>query len=97
VPPLQVIGATCAFSNGPGGAQQATSFQYLDVAANLIWGTMSGDAKLIKVFTMNAGSPAAEDLFVCRVKNSDGSYSAGALPALPALPAELPGAVPPRN
>ena len=102
VPLLQVIGDACAFNGAQGGAQQATSFQYLDVAANLIWiGEITADAKLLKVFTIGADTPSPMDYYVCRVKNSDGSYSAGALPALPCSPALLaaqsPGAVPPQS
>ncbi len=92
---LQVAGTSgCVALSGPNSVQVATSFQYLDVAVNLIWASLAQDSK--GFVTIGADTYSPQDLYVCRVENSDGSYSAGGLPVLPALLAELPGrAVPP--
>jgi hypothetical protein len=89
VPLLQVIGPACAYVDDGSAAQQATSFRYLDTDwTNLIWVSPpeQRDSIYIVSYTIKGGSLFPEDLYVCRVRNSDGSYSAGGLPALPALP-----------
>ena len=81
---LQVAGTSgCVALSGPNSVQVATSFQYLDVAVDLIWASPSQDSK--GFVTIGADTYSPQDLSVCRVENSDGSYSAGGLPVLPAL------------